>query len=268
MWHVASDIVKGIRASDFACVRDGMTLRGRRFLPETGEVRGSVILCHGFLSNQQTMAGYAGFLAGRGWAAYTFDFIGGTLGGRSDGLLRDMTVLTEVDDLLAVMDLVTRERGSGKPLVLVGGSQGGFVAALTAARCPGRVDALILLFPALRIPEDARAGKMLFFTFDPAHIPAEIPGGAGGELVMSGAYPACVKDMDAYREIAGYHGRVLILHGDADEIVPLRYGERARQTYAAAGADCTLRVIHGGGHGFAGEQDEQAREAMAAFLTR
>ncbi len=248
----------------FSCQRGSLTLRGRRVMPRTGRARGCVILSHGFLANQRSMLGYARCLARRGWMAYCFDFAGGGLGSRSDGKLRDMTVLTEVEDLLAVMDFVRQDAGAaGERPVLLGGSQGGFVSALTAARCPERVARLVLLFPALCIPDDARRGQMMFFRFDPAHIPETI---SAGPLQLGHDYPACVLGMDPLREIAGYPGRVLIVHGDADDLVPLRYSQAAREAYASAGADCTLAVIPGGGHGFGRAADRQARQAIVSFL--
>ena len=57
----------------------------------------------------------------------------------------------------------------------MGCSQGGFVSALFAAAHPNVVvSRLILFYPALCIPEDARRGKMLMYAFDPSNIPEQI----------------------------------------------------------------------------------------------
>lgn len=45
--------------------------------------------------------------------------------------------------------------------------QRGFVSSLVAAKWKDRISKLVLFYPALCIPDDARAGKMMFAKFDP-----------------------------------------------------------------------------------------------------
>ena len=73
-------------------------------------------------------------LAKLGYAAYCFDFCGGSvMGSKSDGKTTDMSVLTEVADLEAVIAHIRSLPYTGnKPLM--GCSQGGFVSAITAAK--------------------------------------------------------------------------------------------------------------------------------------
>ena len=87
-----------------------------------------------------------------------------------------MSVLTEVLDLEAVIDHVLQLPyiDAGKGVLLIGCSQGGFVSALTAARRKEQVSRLALFYPALCIPDDARAGKMIFARFDPRNVPERI----------------------------------------------------------------------------------------------
>ena len=86
----------------FTCVRDGLTIRGYEFLPE-GERLPVVILSHGFMANHRDTDVWAAKFAQMGYAAYTFDFNGGGLLSKSDGKTTDMSVLTEVEDLKAVV---------------------------------------------------------------------------------------------------------------------------------------------------------------------
>lgn len=67
---------------------------------------------------------------------------------------------------------------------------------------------------------------------------------------------------DIYEEIAAYDRDVLMIHGDADSIVPLTYSERALEVYPSS----ELKVISGGGHGFYGEDARQAIEYMLEYL--
>lgn len=52
------------------------------------------------------MDGYAEYLAQRGYVCYTFDFCGGGTQSQSSGATTDMTLLTELDDLDAVVSFL------------------------------------------------------------------------------------------------------------------------------------------------------------------
>ena len=56
-------------------------------------------------------------------------------------------------------------------ILLMGCSQGGFVSALVAAKNNFPIEKLVLFYPALCIPDDARAGKMMMAKFDPQNVP-------------------------------------------------------------------------------------------------
>ena len=159
----------------FECKRGGLTIRGTEYRPE-GENLPVAIVCHGFMAWQDTVRQYARELARLGYCAYCFDFCGGSVmkKGKSDGSTTDMSVLTEVQDLEAVINYVQSLPYTGNELLLMGCSQGGFVSALVAAKHPELVNKLVLFYPALCIPDDARAGKMMFAKFDPKNIPERI----------------------------------------------------------------------------------------------
>ena len=154
-------------------------------------------------------------------------------------------------------------------MLLMGGSQGGFVSALTAARLKEQVEKLVLLFPALCIPDDARAGHMMFAKFDPENIPERIQ---CGPMKLGRCYVADVIGMDPYKEIAPYPGRVLIIHGSADTLVRPEYSKRALETYRNSTPEgmlpeerVQLHIIKGGGHGFSPKHDRQAIEILKEF---
>lgn len=67
---------------------------------------------------------------------------------------------------------------------------------------------------------------------------------------------------DIYADIAGYQKDVLILHGDADYIVPLSSSTEAVNTYASA----ELQVFPGAGHGFHGDDLEEAKSMIFTYL--
>lgn len=244
--------------SPFTCRRDNLTIGGTEYRP-AGEKLPVAIVCHGFMATQGSVRQYAKALVRMGYAAYCFDFCGGSaVKGKSDGATTEMSVLTEVKDLEAVIRYVQSLPYTGDRLLLMGCSQGGFVSALTAAKHPERVEKLVLFYPALCIPDDARAGKMMYARFDPQNPPEQF---RCGPMKLGRCYPMDVVDMDPYAEIRGYDGPVLIVHGTKDKIVHPDYSRRAAETYANA----QLYMIENGAHGFVGKRDAEAIEKLKAF---
>ena len=143
----------------------------------------------------------------------------------------------------------------------MGCSQGGFVSALVAAKHTGLVDKLVLFYPALCIPDDARAGKMMFAKFDPKNIPERLN---CGPMKLGRCYPADVIDMDPIAEIKPYHGPVLIVHGTMDRIVKLDYSRQAQRAYPNA----KLHIIEGGTHGFSKKHDAISIAHLKRFAQR
>lgn len=221
------------------------------------------------MANQDSVRHYARHLAESGYAAYCFDFNGGSAAGsKSDGKTTDMSVLTEVADLESVIDhvfqlpYIDRDRG----VLLMGGSQGGFVSALTAAKRKEQVSQLVLFFPALCIPDDARTGKMIFAEFDPHNVPEQV---SCGPMLLGRRYVNDVLDMDPYAEIVSYPGPVLIVHGTNDSTVHPNYAQRAHEAYSKRSgpeARAYLELIEGGEHGFSQEHDALAMEILDRFL--
>lgn len=252
----------GVTERFFECQRDGLTIRGIEYKPE-GENLPVAIVSHGFLMWRDTVRDYTRLLARMGYAAYCFDFCGGSIPGKShsDGKNCEMTPMTEVQDLEAVVAYARSLPYTGDELLLMGCSQGGFVSSLVAAKPENKVSKLVLFYPAFCIPDDARAGKMLFAQFDPENIPDMIN---CGPITMGGCYPASVIGMDVFREIVSYEGPVLIVHGTKDAIVNLDYSKRAYETYGSRQAQ--LVIIEDGEHGFQGAHDEQAQEALTKFV--
>ena len=187
-----------MRPVPFFCQRDQLTIRGHIFGEQTPG-RHVVIISHGFLANEKTVRDYAAALAEEGFLAVTFDFNGGGIGSRSDGRSVDMTLLTEKADLLAVVRAV-QDQLQPASVSLMGCSQGGFVSALAAKELGcGVIRRLVLFYPALCIPDDARRGSMMVYRFDPNHVPdvlGRIPmklGGSGPSHrgKRRGMYKAC-----------------------------------------------------------------------------
>ena len=92
-----------------------------------------IILSHGFGGNHLNNMDYAAYFTAHGFAAFSLDFCGGGPDSRSGGTMTQMSVLTEADDLSAVVDRFTGDPRFSR-VFLWGASQGGFVSSCVAAR--------------------------------------------------------------------------------------------------------------------------------------
>lgn len=158
-----------------------------------------------------------------------------------------MSLRTEQADLEAVIRMVQElDFIDADNLFLMGTSQGGAVSAVTAAYHPDEIRGLILLYPAFIMAERANE---LFQSEE------EIPDTYYFMWMEVGHdYFASLLGYDIYADIVGYDRDVLLLHGDADTIVPLSASERALEAFPFA----LLEVLPGAGHGFSGEDESTA----------
>lgn len=117
-----------------------------------------VIVSHGLGTSADQTLQEAQFFAEHGFAAYAFDFCGGSdrsRSGSADGDMTKMSVLTEAADLSAVMDqLMGLDTIDNQNVFLLGMSQGGYVSAYVAAQRPEDVRALGLEYPAFACRTD------------------------------------------------------------------------------------------------------------------
>ena len=214
--------------------RDGNRIFGMMYYNSTAsEKQPAVILSHSSSLTHEAMKGYASAIAKMGFAAYCFDFCGGSDKSKSDGKTDEMTVFTEVEDLRAVVKTVkSLDYVDSSNVCLLGSSQGGLVSALLADECPDDFAGMILFYPAFNIPEMVK----MFCGF----------GDFGGMMSMSEAYINSIKDFDVWSHIGKFSKPVCIIHGTADMIVPISNSEKAVGLYPSA----TLNKIEGANHGF------------------
>ena len=90
------------------CVSDGQKIFGKLYIPDTKAKKyPAVILSHGFNSIGDDMADIALAFAENGFLAYTFDYCGGSTRSHSDGKTTDMSIISEQNDLKAVIDMIS-----------------------------------------------------------------------------------------------------------------------------------------------------------------
>lgn len=236
---------------------DGLTLTAG--IVAGPDPRAAVILCHGLPgphprpANDQGYAGLARDVADRGYVTAWFDFRGVRT---SPG---DFSLEGWARDLEAVITSVGRDRaGSGLPVVLAGSSAGGAVAIAVAARRPDVAAVAALAAPAtLRLMSDSPGEALarlrnLGLIRDPA-FPRDVT-----------AWWDEIDHLAAIRHVPAVAPRpLLLIHGDADDIVPYAHAERL---FAAASRPKELARLPGGGHQL--RHDERAVECLVDWLDR
>lgn len=127
---------------------DGETLAVQDWpLPEGEPCRGTVLLVHGLGEHVGRYDPVARRLNGWGFAVRGYDHYGhGESSGPRGGLTSDLRLL---DDLADLVDATRARMPQGQPLVLLGHSMGGLVAARFVAMHLRPIDALVLSSPAL-----------------------------------------------------------------------------------------------------------------------
>lgn len=220
---------------------DGLELHGW-FFPaidsgdEPGRPAPTVLTAHGNAGNVENHFPFVDFLPRAGFNVLLFDYRGY---GRSDRAKRWLRREDLTDDVDAALNyLLTRDDVDPDRLALYGASIGGALGLPVAARRDA-FEAIVLYAP--------------FATWRGVasdHIPL-LP----RLLIRRGAEP-----IDLVRDLGDTP--VLIVHGDADSIVPIRHG----RALAGAAENATLRVSPGAGHNDLIWVDPDAEDAIARFL--
>lgn len=236
--------------------RDGQKIYGKLFLPEeTDAPLPLVILSHGLGSDHRIMEPYAENFAENGFAAFVFDYIGGSEESMSDGSMTGMSVLTEAEDLSCILESFRSDsRFSEDEIFLFGGSQGGFISAYAAGKHPDEIAGLVLLYPAFNLQDICRK-----LVSDADEIPDSV---VIGEHTVGSLYIRDMLTFDIYEVLRQYPGPVLLFHGTADPYVPLAYTQRAGQVLA----DARVVIIEGAEHGFDGEDRNRVEREAVAFV--
>jgi pimeloyl-ACP methyl ester carboxylesterase len=221
----------------------GRTLRGW----EHGTVRpGSpaALLVHGFSDSGTGGHGLwvpvARALAASGTAARAYDRLGH---GVSDGDFADVRLLDEVDQVSAMIRTLAEDADG--PVHVVAHSLGAVESALAAARAPELVASLTLWSPAGVVVDDiAVHGRIMGVPLAAARERGVVDvAGMGLGLAFANEVLAGV---DVYGPVAGYRGPVDVVHGTADEIVPVSYGARYGELLPGA----TFTPVEGADHGW------------------
>ena len=232
---------------EFFINSDGVRLHAKLDRPDETKKGPLCILVHGFTGHMEEEHIIAAQKAmnDSGVSVLRVEMYGH---GKSDGRFVEHTLYKWVTNALAVvayakkLDFVTG-------LYMCGHSQGGLLTMLIGGMCADDLRAILPLSPAWMIPGDARKGIVLGNSFDPKHIPERF---ASESWEISGDYIRTAQAIHAEDAISRYSGKVLIIHGDEDTIVPFSYAEKAAELYN----DAELIRIHGADHCFTRHLEE------------
>ena len=271
----------------FTVDNDGMKIQGIAYLPANStapnQVKKSpaIIMSHGYLSNLHNFEYFATQFAMIGYNVFTFNFCCGSDETdpelMSDGTTTNLCIEGEISDLIAVYNYVsTRDYVKSDEIILWGESQGAFVSGLTAARLQEKISKLVMIFPAVCIPDHARRGTLGGASYDPKNPPELI---YTERAMLSKVFVDDVKDMDAYSELAKYKGATLLIQGTCDSIVVPEYQYIVKKEFDLTdnkeneNAQTTnsnhrlkLQMVRGMDHYTGGEHKEALKDSIRYFI--
>jgi len=243
---------------EFFIDKDGFKLHAKMEFPAVqSEKMPLVVLAHGLTGHMDEphIVGLAKSIVDSGYISLRVELYGH---GKSDGDFYNHNMLEWVSELAYVVEYASRLDFVSE-VVLSGHSQGGFATVLAAGLLKDRLKAIMLFSPALVIPDNLQRGFFFETTFDPEDIPEEVVFWGGNRL--SGNYIRIAKDIDCTDAIKAYEGPVLVVHGEADDAVPFKYGKNVAAQYKNG----TLVTLENDGHCYEKHLDV-AMNAVEKFL--
>lgn len=233
---------------------DGTPLEGTyRNVPDPGAA--VLLLVHGITSTRDELglfSGLAANLAEKGVSSFRFDY---RCHGNSVEPIESMTLAGIVNDIEAAAEIALTQSGASRVHV-VGMSFGGGLAAYWGATTSLKVASVVMLAPVINYVEDVLGQHGAIIDGKLAVASAERLQTDGFVEMDEIRYGAAL--INELRFVSGIEGlkrlkcRSLIIHGDADSIVPYSSSER----YSQLNSDCELVNIPGTDHGFGVEDDE------------
>ncbi|OGK34232.1 hypothetical protein A3I50_04630 [Candidatus Roizmanbacteria bacterium RIFCSPLOWO2_02_FULL_37_9] len=218
-----------------------------------------VILAHGFSSNKNTknFVKLKDILVGKGISSFRFDFYGHD---ESDGLFENITITEAVDDILQAIDFL-KEKGFNK-IALFGSSFGGISSILAASKTND------LQFLALKSPvsdykevqyrlhskeeiEDWKKNGLRIYEDD------------GRKMRLNYSFFKDFKYNNAYKAALKIKIPTLIVHGDADEEVPVSQSIKTSKIIQ----NCKLVLVKDSDHVYTKEEHaQQMLKALTEFI--
>lgn len=208
-----------------------------------------VILMHGFMASKKfhPIPILAETLAKEGIASICFDFNGH---GKSEGDFIDMTIANEIEDAKAVFNYVNTLPFVTKT-AFIGHSQGGVISGMLAGELENEQNkpvCMVLLAPAAVLKDDAIAGQCMGKKYDAANPPKYVSvmfHKLGRKFILA------AQKLPIYETSCKYTGKVCLIHGKRDKIVPYSYSEKYNSLYL----NSELHLMENESHFMNGDKD-------------
>lgn len=211
------------------------------------------IIGHGVTGNKDRpwAIALATALEKAGFNALRLSFAGN---GKSDGKFEDCTITKEVKDLKAIVD-AAEEEGYHR-ICYIGHSMGAAVGVLATAK-DERIELLVSLAPMVHTK-----------AFLEREFADQKPGkGCMWEMKECPLSQAFVDDLTKINNVLSKTEKIevpwLIVHGDADDVVPVEEGQ---EIYANAYEPKELVILPGVDHVFSGDGEAAMTEAVVSWL--
>lgn len=233
-------------------------LYGELYLPgKSLEKYPFIILSHGMYSSYMATGESALQLAQNGFACYCFDYSGCSYTNKSGGDLESCSILTEADELSAVIDYFKEQDFIDRDkMYLLGQSMGGIVSSLAAARYKDEIKAMILMYPAF-LKKDYITGMFP----DSESMPEVVENYLGiPNLNLGRKFFTDILQCPFFDIIKSYTRQVLVIHGTDDCLIPMEYVKEAVKGFEAA----QLISLEGAEHGF--QLNEKTISMVTDFL--
>ncbi len=198
----------------------------------------ALVLCHGMESTRggTKQAAIVRRFVPKGYSVLRFDF---SYVGESEGRFEDLTISGEVADALGAIDFLAEF--APPACVLVGSSLGGAVALLAAAQSGGAVSAVATI---------AAVAESSVFLEGLSRDEIEAWRRDGwrrwGQGRLRATFLEDLERVDVLAAAAALDRPLLIVHGEADPVVPVAHA----RAIAAAHGRARVRVLAGVGHRF------------------
>lgn len=199
----------------------------------------ALVLCHGMESSRggTKQTAIVERFVPKGYTVLRFDF---SFVGESDGRFEDLTVSGEVDDALGALDFLAEFAPSS--CILVGSSLGGAVALLAARHAAETVHGVATIA--------AVADTRLFTaTLTPREIEEWHRSGRRRwrDSFLKATFVEDLEKIDIEAAVRSLDVPLLVMHGQADRVVPCEHAHRIAR---AAKTAVELRTFPGIGHRF------------------
>lgn len=240
--------------------RDGLTLHGRLDAPKLNSFP-VAILFHGFGGSiedfsESIFSRITKSLVDKGIGVMRFDFNGH---GKSEGDFTNMNIFNEINDAIAILEYAKKQSYT-KSIYLIGHSQGGVVAGMTAGLYPDIVEKLVFLAPAASLKTDAQQGRCFHSHYDTNNIPDEI--NVDGTHNVGGHYFRIAKNLPIYEITKNFTNPALAICGLNDTVV----SKKSIEQYKRELNNCHIEYMNVD-HGLNGAETDRMIEFIAEFLS-